>query len=47
MDQLKGGISVSLSALELSHPGAKSWKDLGVTSSTTSKATAGMLAALQ
>jgi hypothetical protein len=36
-----------LSALELSHPGAKSWKDLGVTSSTTSKATAGMLAALQ
>jgi hypothetical protein len=27
--------------------GAKSWKDLGVTSSTTSKATAGMLAALQ
>jgi hypothetical protein len=36
-----------LSALELSHPGAKTWKDLGVTSSTTSKATAGMLAALQ
>jgi hypothetical protein len=36
-----------LPALELSHPGAKSWKDLGVTSSTTSKATAGMLASLQ
>ncbi len=36
-----------LSALELYHPGAKSWKDLGVTSTTTSKATAGMLAALQ
>ena len=36
-----------LSALELSHPGARSWKDLGVTFSTTSKATAGMLAALQ
>jgi hypothetical protein len=34
-------------ALELSHPGAKSWKDLGVTTTSTSIATAGMLAALQ
>jgi hypothetical protein len=36
-----------LSALELSHPGAKTWKDLGVTTTSTSKATEGMLAALQ
>ena len=34
-------------ALELSHPGAKTWKDLGVTTTSTSIATAGMLAALQ
>jgi hypothetical protein len=36
-----------LSALELSHPGAKTWKDLGVTTTSTSIATAGMLAASQ
>jgi hypothetical protein len=36
-----------LSALELSHPGAKTWTDLGVTTTSTSKATEGMLAALQ
>jgi hypothetical protein len=36
-----------LSALELSYPGAKTWKDLGVTMTSTSKATAGILAALQ
>jgi hypothetical protein len=33
-------------ALEISHPGAKTWKDLGVSTASTSLATAGMLAAL-
>jgi hypothetical protein len=48
MDRVKGGISVSypLSSYLILEP-CKSWKDLGVTSSTTSKSTAGMLAALQ
>jgi hypothetical protein len=36
-----------LFALELSHPGAKTWRELGVTTTSTSIATAGMLAALQ
>jgi hypothetical protein len=36
-----------LSALELSHPGARTWKELGVNTISTSTATAGMLAALQ